>query len=192
MKECPKCKNKYNLDKFDKISSKGYSVWCIECYLKEYGEEYRELIGIKYINKKDITKKDKDINKKDINKKDITKKDNNINKKDKDKNKSKYTKNNKKRKKYWNEFDYYSEEVRLLTEQNKNNIKNIEKRNFFTYHIDHKISIKYGFDNSISPEFIAHPTNLHILEKELNLLKNTRNIIDQENIWIWLLVNPEI
>jgi hypothetical protein len=157
LKECQKCYNKFELDKFEKISNKLYSVWCINCYLNTYGEEYKDLIIIK--------KKDKE---------------------------SKYIKNsNKRKKKYWNEFDYYSEEVKKITEENKNMVKDIEKRNYFKYHLDHKISIKSGFDNSIPPEFIAHPTNLQILESKLNLLKNSRNIIDQDNNWIWLLFNQE-
>jgi transcription elongation factor Elf1 len=95
----------------------------------------------------------------------------------------KYNKNYKK-KKYWTNIDYYTKEVKELTEHNKHNIKDIDKRNFYTYHIDHKISIKHGFENSIPPQLIAHPTNLHILERKQNIIKNISNIIDEDNRWI--------
>jgi hypothetical protein len=98
--------------------------------------------------------------------------------------KSKYTKYNNKRKKYWSGIDYYRQEVKELTELNKHKVDNIESRNFLTHHIDHKISIKYGYDNSIPAKHIADPSNLHILEKKDNILKNDRNIIDENNKWI--------
>jgi hypothetical protein len=141
MKVCLKCNSEYLLDKFEKIGKNKYSVWCINCYLKEYGPDYKELI----IPTKKIIKKNK----------------------------------------YRTGIDCYTKEVKELTEYNKHNIKDIDKRNFYTYHIDHKISIKHGFENSIPPQLIAHPTNLHILEREQNIIKNTRNIIDEDNRWIW-------
>lgn len=96
----------------------------------------------------------------------------------------KYTKYNTKRKKYWTDIDYYTQEVRELTEHNKHNVKDIDKRNFYTYHLDHKISIKYGFENSIPPQLIAHPTNLHITERGQNIAKGTNNLVDEDNRWI--------
>lgn len=90
----------------------------------------------------------------------------------------------KSRKKYGGEIEVYRQKVRELTEINKVKIFNIEKRNFFTHHIDHKISIQYGYENSIPAEHIADPSNLHILEKMDNILKKDKNIIDEGNKWI--------
>ena len=89
----------------------------------------------------------------------------------------------------WNDWDYYRYEVDTLTEENKHTIPGIHKRGFNTYHIDHKISKRYGYDNGILPEHIAHPSNLHMLAKRSNLKKGTDNIIDPLNEWI---LNPEL
>ena len=39
------------------------------------------------------------------------------------------------------------------------------------YQLDHKISVKYGFDNGISPEVLSHYTNLQILTWKDNRAK---------------------
>lgn len=42
---------------------------------------------------------------------------------------------------------------------------------------DHKISIKYGFDNKISPTIISHPANCELIKHIDNKLKGTHNSI---------------
>lgn len=78
----------------------------------------------------------------------------------------------------------YKKLVKKLTEGNKHNLEGIDKRGFDTYHIDHKISIHYGFVNGIPAEHIADPSNLRITSKGENCLKGIRNIIDDSNCWI--------
>lgn len=74
--------------------------------------------------------------------------------------------------------------VQELTEQNKESIEGIEDRGYRTYHIDHKISIDYGYRNNIPAEDIAHPSNLHMMWWEDNVSKNSDNLIDSTNDWI--------
>lgn len=65
----------------------------------------------------------------------------------------------------WNGFDFYDNEY----------IKNVvdqKDKNYPT--IDHKISIKYGFDNKISPEEIAKIENLCITKRSNNSSKGSR------------------
>lgn len=78
----------------------------------------------------------------------------------------------------------YKNLVKRLTEGNKYLLEGIENRGWDSYHIDHKISIHYGFKNNISPEDIAHESNLRVISKGDNCLKGTRCIIDSSNQWI--------
>jgi len=78
----------------------------------------------------------------------------------------------------------YKNLVKRLTEQNKHSIPNIDNRGFNSYHIDHKISIHYGFKNNIPPQNIAHVSNLRLISKEDNCTKGIHNIIDEDNNWI--------
>ena len=96
----------------------------------------------------------------------------------------KRTKHNVKRRRHWGEFDYYRERVQRLTEDNTNDVPNIHKRGFVSYHLDHKISIKYGFDNGIPEENIAHASNLEVLPWKDNIRKSNNIKIDDKNGWI--------
>ena len=59
-----------------------------------------------------------------------------------------YVKNSQHRlKAHWRDYDYYISNVKKLTNDNKHLIPGIHKRGFHSYHIDHKISIKYGYEN---------------------------------------------
>jgi hypothetical protein len=78
----------------------------------------------------------------------------------------------------------YKNKVQELTEQNKLNVVGIESRGYRTYHIDHKISIDYGYRNNIPVEDIAHPSNLHMMWWEDNMEKNVDILIDAQNRWI--------
>jgi len=82
------------------------------------------------------------------------------------------------------EFLAYKEKVDIITETNKDLIEGIETRGWRTYHIDHKLSIKWGFYNNIEPETIAHPDNLRMLWWQDNWNKGTICFIDDKNSWI--------
>ena len=81
-------------------------------------------------------------------------------------------------------WEAYKKQVELLTELNKNLVEGVEKRSYSGFHIDHKISKRFGYDNSIPAEHIAHPCNLHMMWWEDNFLKGTYNIVDDLNGWI--------
>lgn len=100
------------------------------------------------------------------------------------KNKNVNDANGNRRKPFWNDFDYYREEVKLLTEANKNCIPDIHKRGFNAYQIDHMISIKWGFDNGIAPECIAHPSNCQMLWWKDNIRKSNKCFVCESNKWI--------
>ena len=88
------------------------------------------------------------------------------------------------RKAHWNDFDYYRDEVKTLTNDNAQHIPNIHKRGFHSYHIDHKISIKHGYDNGYLAEHIAHHTNCEMLWWKDNVRKSDSCKIDDDNRWI--------
>jgi hypothetical protein len=81
-------------------------------------------------------------------------------------------------------YDKYKEKVFELTEEVKHQIDGIENRGFNTYHIDHKISVKWGFENNIPEEHIAHIDNLQMLWWEENFNKNVVCEVDDKNKWI--------
>lgn len=67
----------------------------------------------------------------------------------------------------WNGYDYYDNEYI------KNNFNLIHSDPNYP-NVDHKVSIRYGFDNNISIEEIANIDNLCITKKKLNASKYTR------------------
>jgi len=81
-------------------------------------------------------------------------------------------------------FSRYQSLIRKLTNINAKNLELIHLRGFYTYHIDHKISIYFGFNNKISPEDIAHISNLEMTSMEYNLSKRIKCNIDLSNRWI--------
>lgn len=90
----------------------------------------------------------------------------------------------KKVKKPLTKYDKYRMRVNELTEQVKHLIEGVENRGWHTYHIDHKISVKWGFDHNIPEKHIAHPDNLQMLWWSDNLNKNIICEIDIKNQWI--------
>lgn len=89
-------------------------------------------------------------------------------------------------------FDIYGKMVRDKTNENSINIKGIENRDFIKQHIDHKISIYYGFKNNISFDDIAHISNLRMLDYKENMLKGKKCFVDEENSWIVSKYNLKI
>lgn len=79
-------------------------------------------------------------------------------------------KNKKELFKNWNGYDYYDGEYI------KDNFKYNHHDSLYP-NVDHKISIKYGFENNILPTIIADINNLCITKKKLNLLKGIKNYL---------------
>ena len=69
--------------------------------------------------------------------------------------------------KNWNGCDYYDNEYIM------DNIK-LSRNNKLYPTIDHKISIFYGYKNSISPETIGDMENLCITKRTINSSKNNK------------------
>jgi hypothetical protein len=82
------------------------------------------------------------------------------------------------------EFKKYKDRVFELTEEVKHLIDGIESRGYHKFHIDHKISIKWGFDNNIPERYIAHIDNLRMLWWKENFNKNIVCEVDEKNKWI--------
>ena len=53
-------------------------------------------------------------------------------------------------------------------------LENYDKRGFRGYHLDHMISIHYGYKNGIPPKVIGHISNLRMIPHQENLLKGTK------------------
>ena len=88
-------------------------------------------------------------------------------------------------------FEKYVNEVRELTNKNYQkyfyeilNAKLRGKEN----HLDHKISIAFGFKHGLSPEIISHHSNLEVIPKHINESKFTKNSISPEKLYE-LIVN---
>ena len=93
-------------------------------------------------------------------------------------------KRDKHRKANWRDFDYYHSLVTQLTDEHKHLIPEIHTRGFNTYHIDHKISKRYGFDNGILAQVIAHHSNCEMIWWLDNVVKGVKCKIDEHNKWI--------
>lgn len=75
---------------------------------------------------------------------------------------------------------YYRAVWNATMKQQLTVLNNFDKRGLAgregAYHIDHMISIKYGFENGIAPEAIGNITNLTMLPWELNLEKGDSSL----------------
>ena len=47
---------------------------------------------------------------------------------------------------------------------------------------DHKVSIKYGFENKIDPEIISHPANCELILQKENSKKNSKNSLTLQEL----------
>jgi hypothetical protein len=77
----------------------------------------------------------------------------------------------------WNQ--YYNEVQRITSHQPIELLENYDKRGRAkhgtdAYHLDHIISIKYGFDNNIDPNIIGNISNLRMIPWQENLQKSTK------------------
>jgi len=85
-------------------------------------------------------------------------------------------------------FQKYRTEVMSITKgQDFMSLQNYEKRGQAglegAYHLDHMISIKYGFINKISPEVIGHMANLKMIPWKENILKYSSCSITLEELY---------
>ena len=82
-------------------------------------------------------------------------------------------------------YKLYKENVWQLTEKTVHLLPNIHLRAFREYHVNHKISIRYGFEHNIDYKKIADITNLRMIKYVPNIGTMKANyIIDTENNWI--------
>ena len=88
------------------------------------------------------------------------------------------------RKEHWRDYDLYKALVTQFTNEHKHLIPEIHTRGFRAYHIDHKISKRYGFDNGILAQVIAHHSNCEMIWWKDNAVKGALCKIDEHNKWI--------
>ena len=72
----------------------------------------------------------------------------------------------------------YKEEVKRLTEQTfkREWVENKELRGK-NWHLDHKLSIRSGYEQGVPPEMIDHSCNLWVVPRGYNLQKSSKNVI---------------
>ena len=63
---------------------------------------------------------------------------------------------------------YFNEVWKITESQDLLSIKDIEKRSFFEYQLDHIVSVYDGFKHNIPAEMIGHISNLRITTTEYN------------------------
>lgn len=78
------------------------------------------------------------------------------------------------RKKKNSPWRQYKRKVWLLTEAVAHLIPGIETRGFQKNHIDHMVSLSYGFKHNIPAEEIAHLNNLRMLPHRENMKKGRK------------------
>lgn len=71
-------------------------------------------------------------------------------------------------------FDIYKKKVSSITrKQPLVCLENFHKRGRIRYHLDHIISIRYGFEHGIPPEVIADIKNLRFIPSKENIKKSS-------------------
>jgi len=86
------------------------------------------------------------------------------------------------------DFQMYKSAVYMFTKrQDVSSLNNYEKRGLAgiqdAYQLDHKVSIRYGFDNNILPSIIGGISNLEFIKWEDNLRKHTQNSMEEEQLF---------
>lgn len=81
---------------------------------------------------------------------------------------------------------YYKEIIKITNKQPLKSLTNYHKRGRAgkkdAYHVDHKISIKYGFINNIPPYIVGNINNLEMLPWKDNIYKSSKCSIDLEDL----------
>lgn len=75
-------------------------------------------------------------------------------------------------KKKWKEYKHLA--WKITDQQPVKRLKNADKRGFRNYHLDHKVSVWYGYKNSIDPYVIGNINNLEFIPYKDNMKKNTK------------------
>ena len=82
---------------------------------------------------------------------------------------------------------YYRHVARITNRQPLDTLNNFNNRGMAgvdgAYHVDHKVSIKYGFENSIPPYIIGHICNLEMLPWRDNIYKSASCSINPEDLF---------
>lgn len=60
------------------------------------------------------------------------------------------------------------------------------------YHLDHIISIRYGFDNGISPDIIGDIKNLRFIPWKQNLKKSSKHVVESMEMEQYFIENGSI
>jgi hypothetical protein len=72
---------------------------------------------------------------------------------------------------------------KITEKQNLKKLSNFNKRGFLNYHLDHKVSIWYGYKNKIDPKLIGSIDNLEFIPYQENMRKATNcNFKDAKNM----------
>lgn len=98
-----------------------------------------------------------------------------------------------KEKKIKKERREYRRKVNQLTNKNTEGIKNIEKRKWREYDLDHIVPAIFGFEYNIDPKIISQKENLQVITHKENVVKG--NLITTEAINImrkWLKKYPNL
>lgn len=62
-------------------------------------------------------------------------------------------------------------------------MENYEKRSKTGYSLDHKYSVRAGFDNNVPPKVIGHISNLHFIPVKENSSKGAECLITKEMLY---------
>jgi len=87
------------------------------------------------------------------------------------------------------EWELYKKLVLAETRKNCTNLKNIHLRGHIkndpdAYHLDHKVSVYYGFINNILPTVIGNTLNLEMIPARTNMQKRTKCSATLEDITV--------
>ncbi len=63
---------------------------------------------------------------------------------------------------------------KITKKQNLKKLSNFENRGFKNYHLDHKVSIWYGYKNKLDPKMIGSIDNLEFIPYKDNMIKSTK------------------
>jgi len=94
-------------------------------------------------------------------------------------------------------FIYYKTRVDEITKRQPLNIlENSEKRGHSgkngAYHLDHIVSIKFGFDHNIPPEIIGDIKNLRFIPWKQNLAKSSSFVSESAEMMQYFIENGSI
>lgn len=64
---------------------------------------------------------------------------------------------------------------KITNKQNISKLPNFCNRGFHNYHLDHKVSIWYGFKNKLDHKMIANINNLEFIPYKNNMSKGTKS-----------------